>query len=117
MTARGSGLQRGAEIRAQAQRPGVKTTVICPFSIDTGMFHGVKTRFPLLLPILKEADVVERIVRAIQHDTPQVLLPRTVSTLPAIRLLPAWAFDRAADPFGLTVAMDEFTGRAAAEKT
>ena len=41
-----------AELRQTA--PGVRTTVVCPCYIDTGMFRGVKSRFPLLLPILKE---------------------------------------------------------------
>ena len=35
-------LRRGAS--------GVRTTVVCPYYIDTGMFKGVKTRFPFLLP-------------------------------------------------------------------
>ena len=37
--------------------PGVKTTVVCPFFIDTGMFEGAQTRFAWLLPILKEQNV------------------------------------------------------------
>ena len=85
--------------------------MVRPFYIDTGMFAGVKTRFPLLLPILKEDDVTERILRAIQHDTPQVDMPWMVRTLPLMRMLPVWAFDGLADLFGITVAMDEFTGR------
>ena len=32
--------------------PGVKTTIVCPYFVDTGMFRGVQTRFPFLLPIL-----------------------------------------------------------------
>ena len=54
--------------------PGVHTTVVCPFYIDTGMFRGVKTRFPWLLPILKEDDVAARVVRAIQHDHARVMV-------------------------------------------
>ena len=54
-----------------------------------------------LLPILKEADVTERILRGIQHDRAQVLMPFMVRTLPAMRLLPVWAFDRLADFFGV----------------
>ncbi len=32
----------------------VKTTCICPYFINTGMFDGAKSKFPLLLPILEE---------------------------------------------------------------
>ena len=34
-----------------------------------------------------------------------------VSTLPAMRLLPVWAFDQLTDFFGLNNCMDSFTGR------
>jgi all-trans-retinol dehydrogenase (NAD+) len=105
------GFTEALRMELKRSAPGVKTTVVRPFYIDTGMFAGVKTRFPLLLPILKEGDVTERIVRAIQHDTPQVDMPWMVRTLPLMRMLPVWAFDGLADFFGLTVAMDEFTGR------
>jgi all-trans-retinol dehydrogenase (NAD+) len=105
------GFTEALRMELKRTAPGVKTTVVRPFSIDTGMFAGVKTRFPLLLPILKEADVTERILQAIQHGTPQVDMPWMVRTLPLMRLLPVWAFDGLADFFGITAAMDEFTGR------
>lgn len=44
-------------------------------------------------------------------DRAQVLMPFMVRTPPAMRLLPVWAFDRPADFFGVTAAMDEFTSR------
>jgi all-trans-retinol dehydrogenase (NAD+) len=105
------GFNEALRLELKRSAPGVKTTIVCPFYIDTGMFEGVKTRFPLLLPILCERDVVERILKAVQHDRPQVVMPWMVSTLPAMRLLPVAAFDRLAGFFGITVAMDEFTGR------
>ena len=75
------------------------------------MFAGVKTRFPRLLPILKTDDVIAAIIGAVQHNRPQVQMPWMVRTLPAMRLLPVWAFDEIADVFGITRSMDEFTGR------
>jgi all-trans-retinol dehydrogenase (NAD+) len=101
------------ELRHSA--PGVKTTVVCPFYIDTGMFKGVKTRFPLLLPILKEQEVADRVLKAIQRDQALVQMPLMVTTLPLMRVLPVWAFDRVADFFGINNAMDAFTGRPAAD--
>jgi len=38
-------------------------------------------------------------------------MPWMVRTLPLMRMLPVWAFDGLADFFGITMAMDEFTGR------
>jgi all-trans-retinol dehydrogenase (NAD+) len=97
------------ELRRSAR--GVRTTVVCPFYVDTGMFQGVKTRFPLLLPVLKEQQVADRVLKAIRRNTPQVQMPWMVQTLPMMRLLPVWAFDELADFFGLNNAMDAFTGR------
>jgi NAD(P)-dependent dehydrogenase (short-subunit alcohol dehydrogenase family) len=37
--------------------PGVRTTVVCPYYVDTGMFEGVRTRVPVLLPILRPEPV------------------------------------------------------------
>ncbi|MCX6373463.1 MAG: SDR family oxidoreductase [Actinobacteria bacterium] len=105
------GFNEALRMELKRSAPGVKTTVVRPFYVDTGMFAGVKTRFPLLLPILKEGAVTERILRAIQHDTPQIDMPWMVRTLPLMRMLPVWALDGLADFFGITVAMDEFTGR------
>jgi all-trans-retinol dehydrogenase (NAD+) len=92
--------------------PGVKTTVVCPYYIDTGMFEGVKTRFPLLLPVLKEQAVADRVLKAVRRNQPLVQMPFMVGTLPAMRLLPVWAFDQLTDFFGLNNCMDTFTGRA-----
>lgn len=97
------------ELRAIA--PSVKTTVVCPFYVNTGMFEGVKTRFPRLLPILDEEDVARRVIRAIRRDERRVVIPPLVRLLPALRLLPAPVFDRIIDFFGVNASMDEFTGR------
>src|SRR5664280_1662760 len=105
------GFNEALRLELKRSTPGVKTTVVRPFYIDTGMFAGVKTRFPLLLPILREDDVVETIIDAVHFDKPMVVLPWMVRTLPAMRLLPVSAFDRLAEFFGLAAAMDEFTGR------
>jgi all-trans-retinol dehydrogenase (NAD+) len=97
------------ELRRSA--PGVITTIICPSYIDTGMFAGATTRFSLLLPILHEQDVADRVVRAIQLNRRQVLMPPLVRTVPLMRMLPVPVFDWIADFLGVTKSMDEFTGR------
>ncbi len=66
------------------------------------MFEGVKARFPFLLPALKEQDVADRVLKANQHGRPVVQMPFVVSTLPAMRPLPVWAFDQLTSLFGLT---------------
>jgi len=98
------------ELRKAA--PGVMTTVVCPFYIDTGMFHGVKSRFSWLLPVLKEEEVAERIVSAIKRDKRRLMMPAIVYTVPLMRLLPVGVFDWLAAFLGVSASMDEFKGRA-----
>lgn len=100
-----------AELRGR--RSGVKTLVVCPFFIDTGMFAGVRTRVPWLLPILKEADVATKVLDAIEGGSAQLVLPWSVRLLPLARVLPVGAFDALVDLLGVNHTMDGFTGRPA----
>jgi all-trans-retinol dehydrogenase (NAD+) len=101
-------------LRMELRHPArhVRTTVVCPFYIDTGMFAGVRTRFPWLLPILKEDRVAARIVRAVEKDQARVLMPRVVHVVGVLReLLPLSLFDELVDLLGINDAMNEYTGR------
>jgi all-trans-retinol dehydrogenase (NAD+) len=100
-------------LRIDLRRLGssVKTTVVCPFYIDTGMFSGVKTRFNWLLPILDPEEVTERILQAVAKDHARLVMPPFVYASWATRLLPVGAFDALGDFFGISRSMDEFTGR------
>jgi all-trans-retinol dehydrogenase (NAD+) len=98
-----------AELRTRA--PALRTTVVCPYFIDTGMFHGVKSRFPRLLPILSEEVVATRIVSAIQRDKRRLMMPGLVYAVPPMRILPVGLFDRLATFLGVNASMDEFKGR------
>ncbi|NTW39511.1 MAG: SDR family oxidoreductase [Cellulomonadaceae bacterium] len=99
-----------AEMRQQ--RTGVASMVVCPYYVDTGMFEGVRTRFPLLLPILREADVARALLDGVERGRAQVLLPPLVRAVPLLRVLPVSLFDRVADLLGINVTMDHFVGRA-----
>lgn len=90
----------------------IKTTVVCPFYVNTGMFAGVKTRFPLLLPILDPEYCVDRILRAVRNDKRRLIMPLFVYAVYAARLLPVSVFDAMMRFFGVSKSMDEFTGRA-----
>ncbi len=100
-------------LRAELHRiaPRVRTTVVCPYYVDTGMFEGVRTRVPFLLPILRQEDVALRIADAIAKDRQVLVLPPIVRLIPALRLLPSAAFDWVMDLFGVNVSMDHFVGR------
>jgi len=98
-------------LRMEHEKTGVLSTVVCPFFIDTGMFAGVASRFPLLLPVLKPAFVAKRIVRAVLRRQKRVVLPWFVRTLFLLRPFPVGFFDAVAGFFGINHSMDHFTGR------
>ena len=105
------GFDESMRLELKQFAPQVKTTVICPSYINTGMFDGVKTRFPWLLPILDEKYAVARMIDAIERQRPRLIMPRLVYTIPLLRLLPVALFDWVTDFLGVSVSMDEFKGR------
>jgi all-trans-retinol dehydrogenase (NAD+) len=107
------GFDESLRMELNSRKSKVRTTVVCPFFIDTGMFEGVRTRFPLLLPILKSGYAAKRIVKAVLKNKKRLIMPRFVWTVNLLRLFPPGVLDWAADFFGINKAMDEFKGREA----
>jgi all-trans-retinol dehydrogenase (NAD+) len=105
------GFDESLRVELKHTAPGVHTTVVCPYYINTGMFRGVRSRFPFLLPILEEDYVAERIVDAIARNRARLIMPPAVKLLPVLRALPVPVFDAIADFLGVNVSMDHFTGR------
>ncbi|MCF2570604.1 SDR family oxidoreductase [Brevibacterium sp. UCMA 11754] len=103
------------ELRTDGSNVG--TLVVCPFYINTGMFEGVTTKFPRLLPILEENNVATKVIDSIESGREQLVMPSLARLLPSMRMLPTQAFDRVLDFLGVNKTMDHFTGRrpAAAE--
>ena len=89
----------------------VRTTVICPSFIDTGMFQGVKVRFPFLVPIYKSAYMASRIVKAILKNKKRLVMPAFMYAVYFCRPFPVGFFDTVTDILGMNRAMDKFTGR------
>src|SRR3712207_6187196 len=78
-------------LRAELKRAGhtgIKTTIIEPFYVNTGMVKGVKSRFPRLLPILEQEEVAARVVRAVLQNQREVRIPPMLKLVPALRVLP-----------------------------
>lgn len=93
-------------------RTGIRTLTVCPYYIDTGMFAGVQTKWPKLLPILDPQQSSDRILDAIDRGQTVLVMPPLVRLLPIMRMLPTSLFDRLTDLFGVNNTMDAFTGRA-----
>ncbi len=95
----------------QTGHTGVKTTIVEPFFVNTGMFDGVKTRFPRILPILDQDHVTDRVISAVRRDKQDLKLPPIVNLVPGLQLLPVNVFDWIMDFLGVNDSMDEFRGR------
>lgn len=65
-------------LRRELQRlgkTGVRTTCVCPYFINTGMFAGAKSKLPFILPFLESEEVAHQIVDAVRRDYQLVILP------------------------------------------
>ncbi|XP_012319039.1 short-chain dehydrogenase/reductase family 16C member 6-like [Aotus nancymaae] len=58
------------------KKTGIKTTIVCPHFINTGMFEGCTTKYPLLLPILEQEYVAKKILNAILEEQVYLMIPK-----------------------------------------
>ncbi len=111
------GFDESLRVELARLAPAIRTTVVCPFYIDTGMFEGVRTRFRRLLPILQAEEAARRIVIAIEKDRRRLIMPAIVRLVPVLQALPPPVFDGVMDLFGVNESMDEFVGHAGAGRS
>uniref|UniRef100_A0A6B2LBN0 Short-chain dehydrogenase/reductase 3 n=1 Tax=Arcella intermedia TaxID=1963864 RepID=A0A6B2LBN0_9EUKA len=90
---------------------GCRTTVVCPFYINTGMFKGVRSR---LIPILDEQYVADSIVNAVRENEEFLGLPSLVhyGSMLLNAILPVPILDFCYKLSGMSSTMDQFVGRA-----
>ena len=92
---------------------GVRTTLVCPMYIDTGMFEGATTKFPRFAPLLRPQDAASAVVRAVRTHREVLLMPLSAHLTPLFKgLLPRDVCVEIADWFGVLDTMDDFRGRA-----
>jgi all-trans-retinol dehydrogenase (NAD+) len=105
------GFDEALRLELKHQGARIRTTVVCPYYVNTGMFEGVKTRLSVFLPILKQEYVANKIVKAIKKNQKRLIMPRFIYVSPLMRVLPTDWFDGLVGFFGVSRSMDEFTGR------
>jgi all-trans-retinol dehydrogenase (NAD+) len=88
---------------------GVKTLVVCPSAIDTGMFAGYKALF--FSPLLKPETVARKTLDAIRKERTYLKLPFIVKMIPSMKLFPATIQDIMGRFTGLEKSMDHFQGK------
>lgn len=100
-------------LRAELRHQGtpLHTLIVQPYYVDTGMFDGVRTRFPRLLPILDVDEVAAAILDAIEAGRQPLVMPRFAGAIRLLKILPVPILDRVLDLFGINATMDGFTGR------
>lgn len=110
-----------SELRLHHRAPKVRTTLIVPSYIDTGLFTGDTKQSRFLLPLLHVETVTDAIVgQLLSGYGATIHLPKMVWILPMVRALPEWiqmgihwkASDTAVDFTGKQT-IDEKTGRIA----
>jgi all-trans-retinol dehydrogenase (NAD+) len=74
------------EMRKNGHSSYIKTTCINPYFINTGMFDGAKSAFPMY--ILSPEEVVTRIMNAIRQEEPSVTIPYRGNVIFWVKLLP-----------------------------
>lgn len=94
------------------RKTGVKTTIVCPYVINTGMFDGIKSKWPHVLPILDPEYVAERIITAIRQNQEMLFISRIIYVLCFLKsFLPVKASVLLLDYFGNLDLMNTFKGR------
>ena len=115
-----------AEMFVQGHSDYIKTTVVCPYYISTGMFAGVQVIWwqknkkkslifyfqSKIIPILDPEFVADSVVGAILTNKEVLLLPWWSFILMVLKaILPEPGFMRLSQAFGLNCSMDQFEGR------
>merc|ERR1712181_175138 len=94
------------ELAVQGHSDYIKTTVVCPYYISTGMFAGVYSK---IIPILEPEYVADKAVVGCLANREIVLLPWWSMFLLILKnLVPTPAFMKLATAFGFNCSMDQF---------
>ncbi|KAM5281076.1 epidermal retinol dehydrogenase 2 [Ctenodactylus gundi] len=91
---------------------GIKTTIVCPFFIKTGMFEGCSSRCSSLLPILEPEYAVRKIIEAILQEKLYLYMPKFIYIMVFLKsFIPIKMGLLIADYMGVFNFMDGFSGQ------
>ncbi|KAG0223266.1 hypothetical protein BGW42_006001 [Actinomortierella wolfii] len=101
-----------AELKYVHGCKGIRTTLVCPGRVATGMFDGVKERFPFFTPLLTPLEVVQAIIQCMEmrKGCNRILLPFYANFVQLVDMMPPWIKDLATIVCGADHAMDTFQG-------
>lgn len=104
------GWSESIRIELEKAYHNMHVTTVMPGYIDTGMFEGVEP--PMLMPMLKPKDIVNKIIKAVRYNDVFVQEPWIVKLTPMLRgILPPRLFDFiAGDVLKVYDSMNKFVG-------
>ncbi|CAB4382784.1 NAD(P)-binding protein [Rhizophagus irregularis] len=95
----------------------VRTTLVCPGEIETGLFDGIKVSFPFITPRLAPLDVVKLIVTALDKNEGHIITtPYYVYLMSLLRFLPSFIQDLVHKFLGANDAMKTWRGKKSIKK-
>lgn len=88
------GFNEALRLELKAGGARVRTTVVCPFLVRTGMFARVRVRHPWLTRPLEPGEVADAMLDAIRYgDVEELVMPAVFRLFPLVRLAPCWVYD------------------------
>ena len=107
------GLTESLRIELKLMKSKVKTTCVCPYYINTGMFTGVTLSHSWAFPMLDEGYAARRIIQAIRQETELLIMPFQGALCVLLKgVMPTWFSDWLINFLGLSKSMDTYKGRA-----
>ncbi|KAM9101665.1 short-chain dehydrogenase/reductase family 16C member 6-like [Sarcophilus harrisii] len=94
------------------KKHGIKTTIVCPYFIKTGMFNGCLSKYPTLLPILEPEYAASKIIKAILENQVYLITPKSIAIALVLKQIISAKMSLALGDFlGAFNSMDTFQGR------
>ncbi|XP_004435815.1 PREDICTED: short-chain dehydrogenase/reductase family 16C member 6-like [Ceratotherium simum simum] len=104
------------ELKVQ-KKTKIKTTIVCPYFIKTGLFEGCTTKYPLLLPILEPEYVAQKIVNAILEEQVYLIMPKFLNVALLLKqILSTDMMIALVEYLGVDTCMASFRGRKKADE-
>ncbi|XP_004602588.1 short-chain dehydrogenase/reductase family 16C member 6 [Sorex araneus] len=95
----------------------IKTTIVCPYFIKTGMFAGCTCKYPLLLPLLEQEYVAQIVVNGILEEKVYLIIPKLLSFALVLKQIISPKMIIALSKYlGMDICMTSFTGRMNADQ-
>ncbi|XP_052031383.1 short-chain dehydrogenase/reductase family 16C member 6 [Apodemus sylvaticus] len=94
----------------------IKSTIVCPYFIKTGMFEGCTTKYSFLLPLLEQEYVAKTIFNAILEEQVYILIPKFAYLAVLLKqMISPKMMIALGEYLGVDTCMTSFIGRAKAE--